>query len=96
MKNPFEGVTPDISVFGTQINGLAILVLAGVWGIVLIGVAIAALLGGAKWAAARQNHHSDEMTEAAGSLKKSLIAFAAVVAMPILFGAIIFLINRAG
>ena len=96
MKNPFQGVSPSISVFGAEINSLAVLVLGGVWGLVMIVVAIYALLGGAKWAAARQNHRSEEMTEAAGRLKISLAAFGVLVAMPIIFGAIIFLVNQAG
>ncbi len=89
MKNPFDGVTPDVTVFGTELSGALVLVLSGVWGFAMLVTAIYAAIGGAKWAAARQSARSEEMTEAAGKLKIALIAFGVLVALPLLFGAII-------
>lgn len=94
--NPFDGVSPSIDVFGTQISALAVTLLGGVWGLVLVFIAIYAVIGAAKWAAARQSARTEEMTEAAGKLKVALLAFGICVALPIIIGAILFIVGSVG
>ncbi|MGQ4496608.1 hypothetical protein ACUH95_06370 [Dermabacteraceae bacterium P13101] len=96
IKNPFDGVSPNINVFGTGFSSLANNLLSGVWGVVLVGCAIYVLLSTLKWASARKQARTEDLTEAAGSLKASLVALAFAAGAPILVRAILSLLAIAG
>ncbi|MGQ4510710.1 hypothetical protein ACUH9X_08235 [Dermabacteraceae bacterium P13147] len=95
IKNPFDGISPDINVFGTGFSSLTNTLLSGAWAAALIGCAIYIAISGYKWAAARKQAHTDNLMDAAGALKISLLAFAATAASPILVQAILALIAAA-
>jgi len=95
-ENPFEGVTPDPTAFGSGINSILVLLLGGVWGIVLVVIAIMTLIQLAKWGSARQDARSEDMTEAAAGFKRNLIVFGCTAGVGIIFGAILFIVNTAG
>lgn len=96
VANPFDGVTPNPLAFGEGINNIFVLVLAGVWGLALIFVAIMTLIQGIKWSAARQDSRSEDMTEAAGGFKRNLIIFGLMAGISVIFGAVLLVVNAAG
>jgi hypothetical protein len=93
MSNPFDGVTPDFGAFGTDLQATLQVLLGGLWAIALIAAAFGALIGLVKWALAKKQNRSDDMTEAAGQFKISLIVFGVTVAIAAIFGAIIFILQ---
>ncbi|MBV7411441.1 hypothetical protein KRX56_01625 [Dermabacteraceae bacterium TAE3-ERU27] len=95
VKNPLDGISPNIGVFGKGFSGLANTLLSGVWGIALAVAACYIILNGLKWATARKQARTDDLTEAAGSLKISLAAFAVIVAAPIIVRAIIAVVEAS-
>ncbi|TNU72244.1 hypothetical protein FH969_14970 [Miniimonas arenae] len=95
VPNPFDGVTPNFSVFGTELNSTAVMILGGIWGLALLWTGGQALVGGIKWSSAsRQNYGPEIVDESATHFKRALVAFGCVVAVPLLFGAIIALLSR--
>lgn len=94
-KNPFDGVSPNPGAFGTGINSVLVLILGGVWGIVLIIEAIYCLIHLLKWQAARKDARTDDVTEASGAFKVGLIVFALTIGLPVVIGAIIFVVSSA-
>ncbi|MGO1598457.1 MAG: hypothetical protein ACTHYR_04245 [Brachybacterium sp.] len=90
--NPFEGVTPSLTVFGAEVNSLVAVILGGLWALAFVACAIGALIGTGKWAMARHQQRSEEMTEAAGQLKQSLVALGVCASIGILFAAILFIV----
>lgn len=95
VPNPFDGVTPNFNVFGAELNATATLILGGIWGLALLWTGGQALIGGIKWSSAsRQNYSPEIVDESATHFKRALVAFGAIVAVPLLLGAIIVLLNR--
>lgn len=84
--NPLDGVSPNLNVFGPALNAKWKLLVAGIWGAVLAVIAVAFLLSLGKWAYSKKiTHNVEALTEGAGAMKQSLLAFgAAALAAPIL------------
>lgn len=91
--NPLDGVVPDINAFGTEVSGLVVVLLGGIWAIVLAFAVGYFLIGVAKWAAARKSHHDEELTKGAAQMKTGAVAFGTGVAAPLIIGAIVSVIN---
>lgn len=96
IKNPFDGVTPSVDVFGVKFVGAIGLILGGIWGLVLIGTAGAFLINVGKWGIAKRRNRSDDISEGADGAKVSLIAFGAAVGVSVIIGAVIFIVQSAG
>ncbi|WP_159096625.1 hypothetical protein [Miniimonas sp. S16] len=95
VTNPFDGVSPNISVFGAEFNAMLTLILGGIWGIALLYTGGQALIGGIKWSnASRQNYSAEIVDESAGHAKRALAAFGFTVGVPLILGAIIVLLSR--
>ena len=95
--NPFDGVTPDITVFGVKFENTITLILGGLWAACLIAGAIGMLLGGGKWALATKVTHSVEgALEGSEGFKKAAIATGVIALIGVIFGAIMFITSGGG
>ncbi|WP_402377997.1 hypothetical protein [Isoptericola rhizosphaerae] len=95
--NPFDGVTPDITVFGVKFENTITLILGGLWALCLVGGAIGMLLGGGKWALATKVTHSVEgALEGSEGFKKAAIATGVIALIGMIFGAIMFITSGGG
>lgn len=92
-KNPLDGVTPDISVFGATFNSKVTLILGGLWALVLIGIAAYFLVATLKYARAKRRGHDDDLGEGAQHLKGSAIAFGIAVGASTFLGGILALFS---
>lgn len=96
VPNPFDGVNPNPRAFGDQFNNLGVIVLGGLWGLVLLYLAGKAIMALAKWSShSKAGYGADDLTSDAQAFKVSLLVFGCAVAIPLIFGAVIFLINQA-
>lgn len=96
VPNPFDGVNPNPRAFGDQFNNLGVIVLGGLWGLVLLVLAGRAILALSKWAAhSRAGYGEQELTSDAQAFKVALLVFGIAIALPLIFGGVIFLIAQA-
>ncbi|MBN1172912.1 MAG: hypothetical protein JXA67_12120 [Micromonosporaceae bacterium] len=89
VKNPLDGVTPDLSVLGEAFGNVWVRVASAIWALMLAGAAI--YLGAAflNLAQAKRMNNSHMMSDAAGDVRLRAAALAGLVALPLIVGAII-------
>lgn len=93
VKNPLEGVTPNLGAFGNTLQGKFVLIVGGIWAIVLIGIAIYFLMGWFHYSRAKKTGMHDDLGAGAEKVKTAALAFGGAVAAPALLGGIIFLVR---
>lgn len=88
--NPFDHASPDLTVFGVDLSNKLYLLLGGVWGLVILLLAVKLLAAIAKFASAKKvQNNPDYLSEASSDLKLVAIAFVVtVMAGPIVAGLI--------
>jgi len=86
--NPMNGLSPSYD-FGSDANALWKKLLAAVWGLAILATIVWCIIAAVKMGNAKEN----DRDHAAGKkgLTHALIALGAVVGMPIIVGAIIYL-----
>lgn len=93
-ENPLDGVSPDLSVFGSALDGKLELLLGGIWALALVACAAGFLLGLARWGwAKKKSHDPDDLTGGSERMQKAGLAFGATAMAGVLLGAIL---NLAG
>ncbi|GAB3518326.1 hypothetical protein [Arthrobacter monumenti] len=90
IENPLEGVTPTLSVFGTEFNATIVAILGGLWAICVLIAVGAFLMGLGKYSVAKKTGHSDDLSDGAGGMKKAGLAIAGLAAAPAIIAGIIF------
>jgi hypothetical protein len=91
--NPYDGVNPDIGLFGPALNQTWKRLLAAIWGasIALAGLwVLTSFLSSRK---ARKRNMSSDLSEAGEDLKLSLIILGGVAAVSPIVGAILLLVQ---
>lgn len=86
-KNPFDGVTPDISVFGAKFNSGIVILLGAIWGLSIIAAAVNLVPAMGKFNAAKSHHDSDGITKGKEHVIKAWAILVAVVCVPLIVGA---------
>lgn len=87
--NPFDGITPDFSVFGVEFTKAWQKILAGVWGLVFVWLAFSALRAAGEYASARKGGYAQSMSEKTTGLRDALTALGICVALPFIFAGVI-------
>ena len=87
--NPFDGITPNFSVFGVQFNAAWQKLLAGVWGLAFVVVAFGAIRAILELQSAKRHGYHTSVAERTDSVKRSVIALAALAGLGVIFGAVI-------
>ncbi|WP_322544545.1 hypothetical protein U2G91_21185 [Rhodococcoides fascians] len=91
--NPYDGVNPDIGLFGPALNQTWKRLLAAIWGasIALAGLwVLTSFLASRK---ARKRNMSSDLSEAGEDLKLSLIILGGVAAVSPIVGAVLLLVQ---
>jgi hypothetical protein len=91
--NPYDGVNPDIGLFGPALNQTWKRLLAAIWGasIALAGLwVLTSFLNSRK---ARKRNMSSDLSEAGEDLKLSLIILGGVAAVSPIVGAVLLLVQ---
>ncbi|SDP97844.1 hypothetical protein [Lentzea jiangxiensis] len=87
--NPFDGVQPDLSVWGGAFESAWQTLLAGVWGLAFLVVAFGAVRAVVELQRAKKGGYSADVHEHTESVKKSAFALIALAGLGVLFGAVI-------
>lgn len=87
--NPFNGITPDFTVFGIPFTAAWQKVLGGVWGIAFVIVAFGAIRAVVELQAAKKGGYQSSVLEHTESAKRSGLALLALAALGIIFGAVV-------
>ncbi len=93
INNPFDGVSPNFTVFGAQFTHLWQLVLGAIWALALIYTAAQFVVGLASMASHKGGAHPSQLAESRSEAKKNAIAFAAVACVGVLAGAILAVVS---
>ena len=91
--NPFDGVVPDFTVFGTEFNQAWKKILGGLWALAFAAIAVYLVGATVKFASAKKQGYEHGITESARDLKNGGIAAGVCAGLPIIFGAILTLIG---
>lgn len=89
VKNPFDGVSPDIAPLGSGFDNALTVILGVIWGLVLIYVSVKLLTSFVKFSGARKQGHYEDMGEHTDELKRRGVAVIAVAAFGVLIGAVL-------
>lgn len=97
LKNPLDGVSPDLTIFGGKINLAITLALGFVWAVAIVAGAYIAFTGlaGAKHAQKR-SHEPEKITAGMNQFKLGLTVLVLGFSMPLIIGGIIIFVNRVG
>ena len=93
VTNPLDGVSPNIGAFGGTLQGKVTLIAGGIWGLVLVGIAIYFLMAWVKYARAKKAGMHDDLGAGAENVKTAALAFGGAVAAPALLGGIIYIVS---
>lgn len=87
--NPFDGVQPDLGVWGDAFNSTWKTLLGGVWGIAFLIVAFGFIRATVELQRAKKGGYSADVHEHTESAKKSVFALIALAGLGMIFGAVI-------
>jgi hypothetical protein len=87
--NPFDGVTPDAGVFGSQFNTALKRFLGGLWALAFAVIAAYCVSATVKLASAKKQGYEHGISESSKDLKNGGIAAGLCAGLPIIFAAIL-------
>ncbi len=87
--NPFDSVKPDFTVFGVEFTQAWQTLLGGVWGLAFVVVAFGLIRAILELQSAKRSGYQVAVAEHTTSLKRSVLALAALASLGIVFGAIL-------
>jgi|SRR2546430_14428975 len=90
--NPFDGVTPDFSVFGVEFTAAWEKLLAGLWGLAFVLVAFGAIRSAVALQSARRKGLRYSVLEHAESAKRTVLALIVLAGLGVIFGAVLALV----
>ncbi|RLK58365.1 hypothetical protein [Actinokineospora cianjurensis] len=88
-KNPFDGITPDFSVFGVEFTQGWQKLLAGLWGLAFVVAAFGAVRAVLELQHAKKGGYQASVHEHTESAKRSGYAVLGLAALGIIFGAVV-------
>ncbi|QSE87943.1 hypothetical protein JWS13_04335 (plasmid) [Rhodococcus pseudokoreensis] len=88
-ENPFDGVTPDFSIFGLQFTQAWQKVLGGFWGIGFVVTAFSAIRATVALARAKKGGYGVQVAEQTEDAKWAGIAFGALSMLGVIVGGVI-------
>lgn len=91
-ENPLNGITPDFSAFGVEFDSLWKKLIAGVWGLAIIVIVGYLAMSFMTMVTASGNDPRKVKDSRAGVMNASM-ALAGAIALPIIVGAIIFVVG---
>lgn len=94
--NPFDGIGPDLSVFGPIFDALWKQLLAAVWGLVLIVSGVFLVLSFGKSSAATASRNPERLAEARGQMLWSGVIFTLCLLIAVIVGALVAFAGAAG
>lgn len=86
IKNPFDGVSPNLAPLGAGFDNSTTVILGIIWGLVLLYVATKLLTSFGRFAGARKQGHYEDMSDHTGELKRRGIALVCVAAFGVIIG----------
>lgn len=86
--NPFDGITPDVGVFGIEFNSLWGVLLAGLWGLGFVFFAVKLIAAFIAVRDARQHSNVADYGTAFSSVKMNGLGLLGLTALPVIFAAI--------
>lgn len=93
VKNPLDGVTPDMGVLGTAFAQTWVRVAAAIWGLLIAAATLYLASAFLAMAQAKKTGHTHMMSEATSDVKIRAAALAGLVGLPVIIGAIITVIG---
>ncbi|HWS36854.1 MAG TPA: hypothetical protein VN408_29450 [Actinoplanes sp.] len=91
--NPFDGVVPNFTVFGTEFNTAWKKVLGALWALAFAAIAVYCVSATVKFASAKKQGYEHGISESARDLKNGGIAAGLCAGLPIIFSAILSVIG---
>lgn len=95
IKNPLDGVSPSIDVFGVKFSGAVGIILGGIWALALAIMAGRLIWSFVTWVAAKRNSRQQDLMDSADDLKAASIGMGGLVGVSLIIGAIIFFVQGA-
>lgn len=89
MQNPLDGIIPNFSIFGVEFTEAWQKILAGVWGLAIIGAIIFLILNLVKIASSSASRNPGELAVARTSAIWAAIALALLASLAVIVGAIL-------
>ncbi|OZC46676.1 hypothetical protein CH289_21820 [Rhodococcus sp. RS1C4] len=93
--NPFDGVSPDVSLFGPALNQTWKRLLAAVWGACIAFAGFSVLTSFLKVRKARGRNMPSDLSDASDDLKLSFYMLGGTAAVSPIVGALLFLVQPA-
>ncbi|MGC4174337.1 hypothetical protein [Demequina sp.] len=87
--NPFDGIHPDAGVLGGAFNTKAGVILAAVWGVAFLIVAVMWIIALVKYGTASREGQAHGVVEATSGIKRVIGATIGLALAGVLFGAIV-------
>lgn len=91
--NPFDGIFPDVSLFGPALNQTWKRLLAAVWGACIAVCGFYVLLSFLKFRKARGRNMPSDLSDASDDLRLSLYALGGTASVSPIVGALLFLVQ---
>ncbi|NIL78413.1 hypothetical protein [Rhodococcus sp. B10] len=95
IANPFEGITPDIGIFGPALNTTWKRWLAGAWGACMAIASYFVLTSFLKLRKARNRGMSTDLSDASDDLRFALLSLAGIASISPIIGGLIYFVQPA-
>lgn len=83
--NPFDGITPDFTVFGVEFTNWWQLLLGGAWAIGFIIAAFQAILAIVTYMSAKNDNRSGDVADAVKGMKRWGLGVLLLASVPLIF-----------
>lgn len=92
-SNPFDSISPDLSILGPAFNSTWTRVGSAVWAVSFLAVSIKLIAAFTKMRSAERRGYAQEVTEYSGEVKVAAIAFSGLLLLGVIVGSIIFVVQ---
>ncbi len=89
VKNPLDGVTPDMSVLGAAFGNVWVRVAGAIWALFIAAAAVSLGAAFLNMSQAKKMGNSGMASEAASDVKTRAAALGGLIGLPVIVGAII-------
>ncbi|GAA4825222.1 hypothetical protein GCM10023353_38910 [Tomitella cavernea] len=93
VDNPFEKISPDLSILGPAMNDTWVRVGSAVWAVALLFVVIKLIVGVSKMKSAEKRGYAQDASEYTGEAKVAGIALAVLVMLTVIVGSVLFVVQ---
>lgn len=92
-SNPFDSISPDLSILGPAFNSKWTRLGSAVWAVSFLVVTVKLIASFMKMKSAEKRGYAQEVTEYTGEVKVAGIAFAGLLLLGVFVGSIIFVVQ---